>query len=56
MGCCTSSNINKPQKKEITINPARIAQIKAKLKEEKMSSSFTPMSDETQNILRKAKS
>ena len=57
MGCCVSSNNNahKPSKKEIKIDPTRIAQIKAKLKEEKMQSSFTPMSDETQNILRKAK-
>lgn len=56
MGCCvSSSNASKPIKKEIKIDPTRIAQIKAKLKEEKMQSSFTPMSEETQNILRKAK-
>ena len=54
MGCCTSANAQKPKDK--IIDPKKVREVKEKLKSEKMMASSTPMSEQTLNLLQKAKS
>ena len=54
MGCCTSSNAQKPKDK--IIDPKKVREVKEKLKSEKMMTSQTPMSEQTLSLLQKAKS
>jgi hypothetical protein len=37
------------------IDPKKVSELKSKLKQDKLALSFTPMSEETQNLLRRAK-
>ena len=53
MGCCTSSNAQKPKDK--IIDPKKVREVKERLKSEKMISSQTPMSEATLQLLQKAK-
>lgn len=53
MGCCTSSNAQKPKDK--IIDKKKVNEVKERLQSMKMQTSQTPMSDETLQLLQKAK-
>lgn len=55
MGCCPTGSANR-KPKDTVIDPKKVNETKQRLKQEKMNQSFTPMSEETLNLLRKAKS
>ena len=52
MGCCTSASAQKPKDK--IIDPKKVREVKERLKSEKMGSSQTPMSEKTQQLIKRA--
>lgn len=55
MGCCPAGAIGRKRAKDAVIDSKQVQELRARLKLEKMNQSFTPMSEETLTILRKAK-
>lgn len=54
MGCCPTGSINRKKPKDMIIDPSKVNETKKRLKAEKLNTSFTPYSEETLNLFRKA--